>query len=61
MKLYSAPLAQRLEQIPLKDKVEGSNPSGGTIFIYKNFKYILFVLIIDSRVSIIPNKDVTIE
>ena len=34
MKLYSAPLAQWLEQIPLKDKVVGSNPTGGTIFLF---------------------------
>ena len=28
---YNAPLAQLVEQIPLKDKVEGSIPSGRTI------------------------------
>lgn len=35
MKLYRAPIAQWLEQIPIKDKVQGSNPCGGTIFKYK--------------------------
>jgi hypothetical protein len=29
-----APIAQLVEQIPLKDKVPGSSPGGGTILIF---------------------------
>ena len=35
MNFKFAPIAQWLEQIPLKDKVQGSNPCGGTIFKYE--------------------------
>ena len=55
MKLYRAPIAQWLEQIPLKDKVQGSNPCGGTKIVFFLPKYstyfVLLTRIISSKVS----------
>lgn len=43
MNFKFAPIAQWLEQIPLKDKVQGSNPCGGTTKIKsKDYTFILF-------------------
>ena len=37
LKIYFASIAQLVEQIPLKDKVEGSIPSGRTVDRASNF------------------------
>jgi hypothetical protein len=34
LRLNSAPIAQLVEQIPLKDKVPGSSPGGGTMLLF---------------------------
>ena len=36
--LGRAPIAQLVEQIPLKDKVAGSNPAGSTLYIGTIYK-----------------------
>ena len=41
VKRFHAPLAQLVEQIPLKDKVEGSIPSGRTSFQKVSLRKIL--------------------
>ena len=64
MELYYAPIAQWLEQIPLKDKVQGSNPCGGTKTIKSFLKIIIFFVLLtlvnSSKVSSVYNKGLII-